>query len=83
MALACMQALYSGNLGADNEQELRVLCSEVQSALALGSARIRVSSQCLSSHGMYMWLVLRASQDLHACWGTVPIHRWQSEGDAK
>ena len=39
-----MQALYSGNLGPENEQELRMLCSEVASALALGSARIKVSS---------------------------------------
>jgi hypothetical protein len=52
-----MQALFSGNLGVDNEQELRVLCSEVQAALALGSARIRVNSGCLSSHSMFMQLV--------------------------
>jgi len=39
-----MQALYSGNLGLENEQELRMLCSEVASALALGLARIMVSS---------------------------------------
>ena len=36
------QALFSGSLGEDNEQELRMLCSEVSSALALGSARIKV-----------------------------------------
>ena len=36
------QALYSGNLGLENEQELRMLCSEIASALALGQARIRV-----------------------------------------
>lgn len=37
------QVLYSGNLGDENEQQLRMLCSEVSSALALGSARIKVS----------------------------------------
>ena len=41
------QALYSGNLGAENEQELRMLCSEIASALALGQARIRVRLPCL------------------------------------
>ena len=53
---ACwLQALYSGNLGDENEQELRMLCSEVSSALALGSARIKVSHwrhlgyQCMHS----------------------------------
>ena len=41
------QALYSGNLGAETEQELRMLCSEIASALALGQARIRVRLPCL------------------------------------
>ena len=44
---AHVQALYSGNLGAENEQELRMLCSEIASALALGQARIRVRLPCL------------------------------------